>query len=250
MKNPIVDCRRPITRPLSRSRLNASHAVSGTSSTWQAANSRNLALGRRSGPISMQQDRRNPTARWRRPDLHGCGDAEARLAAVRMGKPGRLEPLLDRALTGRSGVPPILFAWRWPERRPRARFLESCRLPRLLPRAGDGVRRVQPASRQGLVIGPFGNPTIGFFIEPRRLDDNSRSFLLYRRRPLRSRSNRPDSLPTGPTKTSCHYAGYEHGMGSWLSSTGKPVSLSYQIPIASTTCRPAGAEGSVRQPAA
>ena len=43
-----------------------------------------------------------------------AGDAEGTLGGlVRMGKPGRLEPLLSRRLPERSGAPPIPCAWKW-----------------------------------------------------------------------------------------------------------------------------------------
>jgi hypothetical protein len=94
-----------------------------------------------------------------------AGDAEGTLGGlVRMGKPGRLEPLLARALTGAkwcSADPVCMEMGQSGGQGPDSLNLAACHGCGLVPEtACEEFNRLLD---RGLVIGPFGNPTIGFF---------------------------------------------------------------------------------------
>lgn len=94
-----------------------------------------------------------------------AGDAEGTLGGlVRMGRPGRLEPLLERALTGAqwcSADPVCMEMGQSGGQGPDSLNLAACHGCCLVPEtACEEFNRLLD---RGLVIGPFGNPTIGFF---------------------------------------------------------------------------------------
>lgn len=94
-----------------------------------------------------------------------AGDAEGTLGGlVRMGKPGKLEPLLDRALSGArwcSADPVCMEMGQRGGQGPDSLNLAACHGCSLVPEtACEEFNRLLD---RGLVIGPFGNPAIGFF---------------------------------------------------------------------------------------
>ena len=94
-----------------------------------------------------------------------AGDAEGTLGGlVRMGKPGRLELLLERALTGAqwcSADPVCMEMGKSGGQGPDSVNLGACHGCCLVPEtACEEFNRLLD---RGLVIGPFDNPTIGFF---------------------------------------------------------------------------------------
>lgn len=94
-----------------------------------------------------------------------AGDAEGTLGGlVRMGKPGRLEPLLSRALTGAqwcSADPVCMEMGEGSGQGPDSLNLAACHGCCLVPEtACEEFNRLLD---RGLVIGPFNNPAIGFF---------------------------------------------------------------------------------------
>jgi hypothetical protein len=94
-----------------------------------------------------------------------AGDAEGTLGGlVRMGKPGRLEPLLDRALAAAkwcSADPVCMEMGQSGGQGPDSLNLAACHGCCLVPEtACEEFNRLLD---RGLVIGPFANPTIGFF---------------------------------------------------------------------------------------
>ncbi len=94
-----------------------------------------------------------------------AGDAEGTLGGlVRMGKPGRLEPLLLRALTAAqwcSADPVCMEMGQSGGQGPDSLNLAACHGCCLIPEtACEEFNRLLD---RGLVIGPFGNPAIGFF---------------------------------------------------------------------------------------
>jgi Domain of unknown function (DUF1998) len=94
-----------------------------------------------------------------------AGDAEGTLGGlVRMGKPGRLEPLLARALTGAqwcSADPVCMEMGQSGGQGPDSLNLAACHGCCLVPEtACEEFNRLLD---RGLVIGPFNNPGIGFF---------------------------------------------------------------------------------------
>ncbi len=94
-----------------------------------------------------------------------AGDAEGTLGGlVRMGKPGRLEPLLDRALLGAqwcSADPVCMEMGQSGGQGPDSLNLAACHGCCLVPETT--CEEFNRLLDRGLVIGPFGNPTIGFF---------------------------------------------------------------------------------------
>ena len=98
-----------------------------------------------------------------------AGDAEGTLGGlVRMGKPRRLEPLLDRALTAAqwcSADPVCMEMGQSGGQGPDSMNLAACHGCCLVPEtACEEFNRLLD---RGLVIGPFGNPSIGFFAAAR-----------------------------------------------------------------------------------
>ncbi len=94
-----------------------------------------------------------------------AGDAEGTLGGlVRMGKPGRLEPLLKRALIGArwcSADPVCMEMGQGGGQGPGSLNLAACHGCSLVPEtACEEFNRLLD---RGLVIGPFGNPALGFF---------------------------------------------------------------------------------------
>jgi hypothetical protein len=94
-----------------------------------------------------------------------AGDAEGTLGGlVRMGKPGRLEPLLARALTGAqwcSADPVCMEMGQSGGQGPDSLNLAACHGCCLVPEtACEEFNRLLD---RGLVIGPFDNPALGFF---------------------------------------------------------------------------------------
>ncbi len=94
-----------------------------------------------------------------------AGDAEGTLGGlVRMGKPGRLEPLLERALSGArwcSADPVCMEMGQSGGQGPDSLNLAACHGCSLVPEtACEEFNRLLD---RGLVIGPFDNPTIGYF---------------------------------------------------------------------------------------
>jgi hypothetical protein len=94
-----------------------------------------------------------------------AGDAEGTLGGlVRMGRPGRLESLFERALTGAqwcSADPVCMEMGQSGGQGPDSLNLAACHGCCLVPEtACEEFNRLLD---RGLVIGPFGNPTIGFF---------------------------------------------------------------------------------------
>ncbi len=94
-----------------------------------------------------------------------AGDAEGTLGGlVRMGKPGRLEPLLERALSGArwcSADPVCMEMGQRGGQGPDSLNLAACHGCSLVPEtACEEFNRLLD---RGLVIGPFDNPTIGYF---------------------------------------------------------------------------------------
>lgn len=94
-----------------------------------------------------------------------AGDAEGTLGGlVRMGKPGRLEPLLDRALAAAqwcSADPVCMEMGQSGGQGPDSMNLAACHGCCLVPEtACEEFNRLLD---RGLVIGPFDNPAIGFF---------------------------------------------------------------------------------------
>ena len=94
-----------------------------------------------------------------------AGDAEGTLGGlVRMGKPGRLEPLLARALTGAqwcSADPVCMEMGQSGGQGPDSLNLAACHGCCLVPEtACEEFNRLLD---RGLVIGPFDRPAIGFF---------------------------------------------------------------------------------------
>ncbi|MDT3779656.1 DUF1998 domain-containing protein [Nitrospira sp. MA-1] len=94
-----------------------------------------------------------------------AGDAEGTLGGlVRMGRLGRLEPLLERALTGAqwcSADPVCMEMGQSGGQGPDSLNLAACHGCCLVPEtACEEFNRLLD---RGLVIGPFRNPTIGFF---------------------------------------------------------------------------------------
>jgi hypothetical protein len=94
-----------------------------------------------------------------------AGDAEGTLGGlVRMGKPGRLEPLLSRALTGAqwcSADPVCMEMGQSGGQGPDSLNLAACHGCCLVPEtACEEFNRLLD---RGLVIGPFSNHTVGFF---------------------------------------------------------------------------------------
>ncbi|MBL8819719.1 MAG: DUF1998 domain-containing protein [Planctomyces sp.] len=99
-----------------------------------------------------------------------AGDAEGTLGGlVRMGKPGRLEPLLQRALAGAqwcSADPVCMEMGQSGGQGPDSLNLAACHGCCLVPEtACEEFNRMLD---RGLVVGPIENPSIGFFSrEPR-----------------------------------------------------------------------------------
>ena len=96
-----------------------------------------------------------------------AGDAEGTMGGlVRMGKHGRLEPLLARALTGAkwcSADPVCMEMGQSGGQGPDSLNLAACHGCCLVPEtACEEFNRLLD---RGLVIGPFNNPAIGFFNE-------------------------------------------------------------------------------------
>jgi len=94
-----------------------------------------------------------------------AGDAEGTLGGlVRMGKPGRLEALLSRALNGAqwcSADPVCMEMGQSGGQGPDSLNLAACHGCSLVPEtACEEFNRLLD---RGLVIGPFNNPAIGFF---------------------------------------------------------------------------------------
>jgi hypothetical protein len=94
-----------------------------------------------------------------------AGDAEGTLGGlVRMGKPGRLEPLLWRALAGArwcSADPVCMEMGKSGGQGPDSLNLAACHGCLLVPEtACEEFNRLLD---RGLVIGPFDNPALGFF---------------------------------------------------------------------------------------
>ena len=94
-----------------------------------------------------------------------AGDAEGTLGGlVRMGKPGRLEALLSRALSGAqwcSADPVCMEMGQSGGQGPDSLNLAACHGCSLVPEtACEEFNRLLD---RGLVIGPFDNPAIGFF---------------------------------------------------------------------------------------
>ncbi|MFZ5573021.1 MAG: DrmB family protein [Thermodesulfobacteriota bacterium] len=94
-----------------------------------------------------------------------AGDAEGTLGGlVRMGKPGRLEPLLDRALSSArwcSADPVCMEMGQSGGQGPDSLNLAACHGCSLVPEtACEEFNRLLD---RGLVIGPFNNQTIGYF---------------------------------------------------------------------------------------
>lgn len=94
-----------------------------------------------------------------------AGDAEGTLGGlVRMGKPGRLEPLLERALSGArwcSADPVCMEMGQSGGQGPDSLNLAACHGCSLVPEtACEEFNRLLD---RGLVIGPFDNPAIGYF---------------------------------------------------------------------------------------
>src|SRR5262249_5097404 len=94
-----------------------------------------------------------------------AGDAEGTLGGlVRMGKPGKLEPLLERALSGAqwcSAHPVCMEMGQSGGQGPDSLNLAACHGCCLVPQtACEGFN---PPPRRRLLIGPFDNPSIGFF---------------------------------------------------------------------------------------
>lgn len=94
-----------------------------------------------------------------------AGDAEGTLGGlVRMGKPGRLEPLLDRALTGArwcSADPVCMEMGKSGGQGPGSLNLAACHGCCLVPEtACEEFNRLLD---RGLLIGPLNNPEYGFF---------------------------------------------------------------------------------------
>jgi len=94
-----------------------------------------------------------------------AGDAEGTLGGlVRMGRPGRLEPLLDRALAGAqwcSADPVCMEMGQSGGQGPDSLNLAACHGCCLVPEtACEEFNRLLD---RGLVVGPFDNPVIGFF---------------------------------------------------------------------------------------
>jgi hypothetical protein len=94
-----------------------------------------------------------------------AGDAEGTLGGlVRMGKPGRLEPLLSRALAGAewcSADPVCMEMGQSGGQGPDSLNLAACHCCCLVPEtACEEFNRLLD---RGLVIGPFDNPAVGFF---------------------------------------------------------------------------------------
>lgn len=94
-----------------------------------------------------------------------AGDAEGTLGGlVRMGKPGRLEALLSRALSGAqwcSADPVCMEMGQSGGQGPDSLNLAACHGCSLVPEtACEEFNRLLD---RGLVIGPFNNPAIGFF---------------------------------------------------------------------------------------
>ena len=94
-----------------------------------------------------------------------AGDAEGTLGGlVRMGKPGRLESLLERALLGArwcSADPVCMEMGQSGGQGPNSLNLAACHGCSLVPEtACEEFNRLLD---RGLVTGPFENPTIGFF---------------------------------------------------------------------------------------
>ena len=110
--------------------------------------------------------RKTPLPRWAGVLIYtAAGDAEGTLGGlVRMGRPGRLEPLLERALTGAqwcSADPVCMEMGQSGGQGPDSLNLAACHGCCLVPEtACEEFNRLLD---RGLVIGPFGNPTIGFF---------------------------------------------------------------------------------------
>jgi hypothetical protein len=94
-----------------------------------------------------------------------AGDAEGTLGGlVRMGKPGRLEPLLERALSGArwcSADPVCMEMGQSGGQGPDSLNLAACHGCSLVPEtACEEFNRLLD---RGLVIGPFDRPAMGFF---------------------------------------------------------------------------------------
>ncbi len=95
-----------------------------------------------------------------------AGDAEGTLGGlVRMGKPGRLEPLLERALSSAqwcSADPVCMEMGQRGGQGPDSLNLAACHGCSLVPEtACEEFNRLLD---RGLVIGPFDNQTIGYFV--------------------------------------------------------------------------------------
>jgi hypothetical protein len=98
-----------------------------------------------------------------------AGDAEGTLGGlVRMGKPGRLESLLFRALSGArwcSADPVCMEMGRSGGQGPNSLNLAACHGCSLVPEtACEEFNRLLD---RGLVIGDFGRPTVGYFTDAR-----------------------------------------------------------------------------------
>jgi hypothetical protein len=94
-----------------------------------------------------------------------AGDAEGTLGGlVRMGKPGRLESLLKRAIVGAqwcSADPVCMEMGQSGGQGPDSMNLAACHGCCLVPEtACEEFNRLLD---RGLIIGPFGNPALGFF---------------------------------------------------------------------------------------
>lgn len=95
-----------------------------------------------------------------------AGDSEGTLGGlVRMGKPGRLEPLLERALSGArwcSADPVCMEMGQHGGQGPGSLNLAACHGCSLVPEtACEEFNRLLD---RGLVIGTFNDPTIGYFV--------------------------------------------------------------------------------------
>jgi hypothetical protein len=94
-----------------------------------------------------------------------AGDAEGTLGGlVRMGKPGRLEPLLERALSGArwcSADPVCMEMGQSGGQGPDSLNLAACHGCSLVPETT--CEEFNRLLDRGIVIGPFDNPTIGYF---------------------------------------------------------------------------------------
>ena len=125
-----------------------------------------------------------------------------------------------------------------PKRRPRSRFLESCRLPRLLPCSGDRLRGIQSPARPWACHRPFRQSCNRVLQQSHGgLDGNSNTFLLHRRRFFDLGFKQAGfSVCWTNENHPAFVSGYEHGMSSWLSSLNKKRRVNAKISNTSSVC--------------